>query len=689
MTKRTATDVSSGPGTAVIYLRVSTPDQLNTAIDIDPEGNSIATQRDFCLRRARGVNASVQQEFVEPGTSAQSIEKRPVFKQLLAHLDEHPEVTHVIVYMRSRAFRNYTDAAVTKRRLAEKGVKLLSAKEDFGEGYIADAMEGIIDIFNEMESRRNGEDIKAKLRNKALNGGTVSRAKLGYLNTRAEHDGRLYNTITVDEQRAELVTKTFELYATGDYSISRLEATMADLGLTTRASARWPEQAVSTSKLHRMLSDPYYAGWVRADGKLVEGRHQPLVSQELFDRVQDVLAARSTGGARDRVHQHYLKGMLYCARCDAKGRLSRLIYTRAKGRNGREYAYYLCRSRQDALCDLPHLPVAQVEDAIERHYDTLPLPRDFIDTVDGKLTETLDEDLASTHEMHSHLTAELAKLDRREERLIDLAADGLLDRSKIQERSNQIQIERARINDSLNGTARDLLSGAAKLRSCLELLREPNTLYKRMPDATRRHLNETFFERFFLDDESVRVTQDLRRKPFDEFPEAVAAHQGLTRFGAGWEHGAPPSIREQTKRRPVPSDRSPSHDRTPVLADLFLSNVSSKRVLVELRGFEPLTFSLRTRRATNCATAPGPASRPEARWETLAPADRADRIGAHRPVDQLPTARSGVSSPSWRARSSASRTSAASASVRPEVHTPVASRSMVRTERRSAAGLET
>ena len=441
MTKRTATDVSSGPGTAVIYLRVSTPDQLNTAIDIDPEGNSIATQRDFCLRRARGVNASVQQEFVEPGTSAQSIEKRPVFKQLLAHLDEHPEVTHVIVYMRSRAFRNYTDAAVTKRRLAEKGVKLLSAKEDFGEGYIADAMEGIIDIFNEMESRRNGEDIKAKLRNKALNGGTVSRAKLGYLNTRAEHDGRLYNTITVDEQRAELVTKTFELYATGDYSISRLEATMADLGLTTRASARWPEQAVSTSKLHRMLSDPYYAGWVRADGKLVEGRHQPLVSQELFDR-------HETGGARDRVHQHYLKGMLYCARCDAKGRLSRLIYTRAKGRNGREYAYYLCRSRQDALCDLPHLPVAQVEDAIERHYDTLPLPRDFIDTVDGKLTETLDEDLASTHEMHSHLTAELAKLDRREERLIDLAADGLLDRSKIQERSNQIQIERARINDN-------------------------------------------------------------------------------------------------------------------------------------------------------------------------------------------------------------------------------------------------
>ena len=300
--------------------------------------------------------------------------------------------------------------------------------------------------------------------------------------------------------------------------------------------------------------------------------------------------------------------MLFCARCDAKGRLSRLIYTRAKGRNGREYSYYLCRSRQDALCDLPHLPVAQVEDAIERHYDTLALPRDFIDAIDGKLTKTLDEDLESTHEMHSHLTGELAKLDRREERPIDLAADGLLDRSKIQERSNQIQIERARISDSLNSTARDLLSGAANLRSCLELLQEPNTLYKRMPDATRRHLNETFFERFFLDDEPVRVTQELRRKPFDEFPEAVAAHQGLACLSSGWKHGAPPSIREKTRKRPAPSDRSHSHNRTPVLADLFRSSVSSKRVLVELRGLEPLTLCMPCRCATSCATAPGVAA---------------------------------------------------------------------------------
>src|SRR6185437_16196264 len=172
------------------------------------------------------------------------------------------------------AFRNFTDAALTKRQLAKLGVNLISAKADFVEGYVADAMEGIIDIFNEMEVRRNGEDIKAKMRFKALNGGTVTRAKLGYLNVRAEQDGRLFNSISLDSSRAPLVLKAFELYATGDYSIDRLTTAMTDLGLTTRPSTRWPrEQPVSDSKLHSMLSDPYYAGWVSVDGDLIPGRH--------------------------------------------------------------------------------------------------------------------------------------------------------------------------------------------------------------------------------------------------------------------------------------------------------------------------------------------------------------------------------------------------------------------------------
>jgi len=166
---------------------------------------------------------------------------------------EHPEIDYVIIYMRSRAFRNYTDAAITKRQLAAMNVKLISTKEDFGEGYVADAMEGIIDIFNEMEVRRNGEDIKAKLRNKAMNGGTITRAKLGYLNTRETVEGRLFNSIGIDERRAPLVRTVFELHPTGEHSIALLEATMADtqsllrIAISAAVGARHPPRTPSNA----------------------------------------------------------------------------------------------------------------------------------------------------------------------------------------------------------------------------------------------------------------------------------------------------------------------------------------------------------------------------------------------------------------------------------------------------------
>lgn len=70
-----------GAGSAVLYLRVSTQRQLLTAIDLDPDGNSIATQREATIKRAKRMKAPVIKEFVEPGHSAQSIAKRPIFRE--------------------------------------------------------------------------------------------------------------------------------------------------------------------------------------------------------------------------------------------------------------------------------------------------------------------------------------------------------------------------------------------------------------------------------------------------------------------------------------------------------------------------------------------------------------------------------------------------------------------------------
>ncbi|MCZ9328977.1 recombinase family protein [Nocardia farcinica] len=210
---------------------------------------------------------------------------------------------------------------------------------------------------------------------KATHGGTIGRAKLGYLNTKTDIGGKKISTVILDPERFELVRKAWELYATGDYGFERLEAAMADLGLTARPSARNPHiHPVSANKLDQMLGDPYYLGYVIYKGDIYPGNHEPLVDEELFQRVQEVRDLRSAKGQRDRVHQHYLKGGLFCQRCHLQDRTSRLIFTQPTGRAGKKYGYFVCRGRQDGYCDLPHLRIEDVEDAIIEHSSPTSAP---------------------------------------------------------------------------------------------------------------------------------------------------------------------------------------------------------------------------------------------------------------------------------------------------------------------------
>ncbi len=565
MSRRPEATRSESHEKAVLLLRVSTKKQLETAIDIDPDGLSIATQRDHGTAKASAMGVEVATEFVEPGYSAKTIDKRPVFRDLLRYLADHPAVRYVIVYMRSRAFRNRFDAAIVESQLNKMGVRLISAKEDFGEGPHAVAMEGMLDVMNHLMNTLQGLDIQEKMRTKALNGGTLGIAKVGYVNTRVEYEGKQINTIALDPDRAPLVRMAFELYATGDYGLERLEAKMADLGLTARARGDIPERPVSFKLLHRMLQDPYYAGWVIVDGQLRPGRHEAIVSQELFDRVQDVRDIRSRRGQRDRVLQHYLKGDLFCGRCRDNGRTSRFIYTEARGRNGQRYRYFLCRGRQEGVCDLPHLPADRVEDAIVDHYSTLRIPERFRSTAHQLLNEVLTDEQSSVHQMHSAMTKKLKDLDAKEERLLDLAADGTLPQTKIKDRLRKINADRAAVEASLTATNAELSVGVEILKRGLDLLADPWTLYRTRTDDIRRHLNRAFFERLYLDIDGV-VADELQQ-PFADLHKVAR-----TRRTCG-----NPSIRQ-----------TPRNGKSgPTLGGVLSDPVSSKTALVELPGIEP------------------------------------------------------------------------------------------------------
>ena len=142
-----------------------------------------------------------------------------------------------------------------------------------------------------------------------------------------------------------------------------------------------------------------------------------------------MLALRGGGGTRQRTHDHYLKGSLWCGRCSR-----RLILTPGRG-NGGTYFYFLCRGRQQGVCTLPYLPVDIVGRAIERHYAGVRLSENFRARVRTQLDDALKEELADLSTARQRLRDRLNQLDVQEDRYIELLGDPDWPQAKLKQNS--------------------------------------------------------------------------------------------------------------------------------------------------------------------------------------------------------------------------------------------------------------
>lgn len=519
MRTATASTIPPSDNRAVLYLRVSTQGQVKT--DYDPEGISIPAQRAACERKAAQLDLQIVDEYVEPGRSGTEMTKRVAFQQLLDRIRRTRDVDHVIVYELSRLARNRIDDAIVMADLRKRGVTLISATESVDDTPVGQLMHGILAAFNEYRSAKDGADIAYKMAEKAKKGGTLGVAPIGYLNTIDRLEGREVRSVAIDPDRAPFVRRAFELYADGDSTIDDIVTDLNRNGLTTRGTQARPAGPISKSKVAAMLKDPYYLGLVKHKGQTYPGRHTPLIDQELFDRVQDLLEARGYAGERRRRNHHYLKGTLFCGKCFSdSGVIRRMIIQRAIGRHGGEYRYFFCRGVQTHVCDAPYSNVDLVEAAVEEHYKTLRFTPEFIAALRSSMRQTLADSASATRVLHLDLKKQLKQLDVKEDNLLDMAASGDLAKDKIQQRLRDIDQRRREIEDELVSVVDQLPTAEAYLDRCLELLEDPYRLYMAASDDTRRRLNQAIFKHLFV--YSERVTGHDMNTPLAELLAADA-----------------------------------------------------------------------------------------------------------------------------------------------------------------------
>jgi site-specific DNA recombinase len=569
----------------IAYYRVSSTGQVNT--DYDPEGISLPAQRVASKERARELGIALVDEYIDPGKSGKTIDQRPAFQEMIARIKADRTIKHVFVYALSRFARNRYDDAIMMMTLERLGVQLHSATEkNLDASPAGQAMHGMIAVFNEYQVRVSGEDIKYKMGQKAIKGGTISTAPLGYRNVREQFDGREVRTVALDPERAPLIILAFELYATGKYNFHTLRDALTVAGLRTKPTKRWSARPVSVHKIGELLRDRYYLGFISYDGEEYQGRHEPLVSQELFDQVQRVLYAERRAGTRQRVHNHYLKGLIFCDRCQR-----RLIITPGKSKSGAQYFYYICRGRQDKSCDLPYMPVADAEDAIERHYSNVQLSPEFCAVIRHRLDAAMASTTDSTRRLRTQYERQLKELNAREDGLLELVGDPDWPKEKLTAKMRGVREERTQLEARLAESDLPLNDGYEVLTTVLRLLEDPQALYRQSSIRARKVLNKAIFARLYLDavhaapvvagddlNEPFAATVAARRAwSLGEAVDGVLAGRGV-RVAPARESGAT-----------LVGDAASTDlaDTTALLNIALAGECSSSAVVVEVAGIEP------------------------------------------------------------------------------------------------------
>ena len=498
--RQTASGPTGSRKRAVIYLRVSTAKQADK--DVDPEGYSIPAQRDACLYKARELGAEVVDTYIDRGASAKTA-NRPQFQVMIGRIKELRDVDYVILDKVNRFARNRRDDANVLFELNAAGCELISVKENINATPAGRLLHGIMASYAEYESANNGAEAIKGMTKKAQVGGTPGRAPIGYRNEPKVIEGRVVNVVALDPERAPHIQWAFAQYATGQWTLNTLSEALAARGLRAIPQGDRPSRPLARSMVGHLLTNRYYLGIVTFRGVEYPGRHDQLVSQELFDRVQEVLKLHGRSGERDRKHHHYLKGTVYCGGCG-----SRLCLARAKG----TYLYFFCvgRHTKRTQCIQRYVPTGEVEVAVGDFYrEHVRLDEEDCRAIREGLRAVLEKRRKEARPEVNRAQRRIEELEQERRRIARGLVDGSLPPDLARDEQDRVRRELAAAERLVASAKVDFADIEKPLLQALELVNRCDRLYAEGNTRVRRLCNQAFFHQLRIIEREI-ATGDLQ-----------------------------------------------------------------------------------------------------------------------------------------------------------------------------------
>jgi len=345
-----------------IYTRVSTDNQAEV------EFNSCEAQEQKIKSFINSQeNLLVYKVYSDAGFSGANLE-RPALQEMLRDVQEN-KINTVIAYKIDRLTRSPKDFYALMEIFEQCKVDFISITERFDTSTPSGRLlRNIMLTFAQFERELTSERTKDKLLERAnkgmWNGGSIP---YGY----KVADKRL----VLDEQKAQKLREIFTLYAN--------TASLAEVYKALKRKQVFNDAGLPFSKAHlqSILKNPVYIGKFRYAGKIYQGMHQPLISEELFNHVQPFFKDKKR---KLRLYKDYmLGGLVNCAECN-----SFMTPAHSTKKSLKRYYYYRCTKtfKQDwNACSIRHVNADRLEGFLIDNLKRISLDTQYLDSSIFKL----------------------------------------------------------------------------------------------------------------------------------------------------------------------------------------------------------------------------------------------------------------------------------------------------------------
>jgi len=285
----------------IIYCRVSSKEQ-------EDRGYSLEAQEKLLTEYAQKNALDVVRIF-KITESASGKQIRKTFNEMLRYIKQR-KINIILCEKIDRLTRNLKDGAVISDWVTTNEDRQVHfVKENFvvckntraHENLVWDMKVAIARFYTNNLSEEVKKGQKAKLEA----GWIPCGQKFGY-RTVGEKGHKIH---VPDKKIAPFIKQAFELYNSGNYPLNRLVDTLHKDGLRSKNNKK-----VVRSTIHKMLSDPFYCGIIVWNENEYEGKQEIIITEELFNEVQDKLKRRYKAG-RIQIHNHIFKGLINCGAC--------------------------------------------------------------------------------------------------------------------------------------------------------------------------------------------------------------------------------------------------------------------------------------------------------------------------------------------------------------------------------------